>query len=373
MKVIRAETTYIRLPLRFPYTGGERYALGHAPHEASGAILIRLYTDSGHEGIGEVHVKGGGSEGIAIRQFIDYTLVPHIIGADPFQLQTILRKLWIVNQHQATVHVAGFDIALHDLIGRILDQPISALLGGKIRQRIPLTWNIPATRDLDWMEEQARIAVSSGFRHAIKVKTGTPWDLDALLRIQRGAGDVPLRPDDNGAFLAAESIARFRAARDRGVHFEFLEQPVPNHDLRGLRQVHKALNERVMYHTGFIEPAIAAQLLQYRYADAVSIPVFRHGIFGTVQLMRAFAAVGVAVTMGSGLEGTIAATAALHVASAVDNLRIPVDTLGPLWLETDIVTNGPHYAAGYAEAPDQPGLGITIDWQCVRDLAMHRA
>ncbi|MCL5946849.1 MAG: hypothetical protein M1298_02360 [Chloroflexi bacterium] len=371
MKITHVETTYIRLPLRFPYTSGERYALGHAPHEASGAILIHLYTDSGHEGIGEIHIKGGGLEGIPIQQFINHTLVPHVLGADPLQLQTILQQLWIANQHQATVHVAGFDIALHDLIGHILGQPISILLGGKIRQQIPLTWNIPATRDLDWMEEQARTAVAHGFHHVIKVKTGTPWDIDALLHVQRGAGDVPLRPDDNGAFLAAESIARFRTARDRGVRFEFLEQPAPNHDLPGLRQVSKALNERVMYHTGFVEPTVAAQLLQHRYADAVSIPVFRHGIFGAVQLMRAFAAAGIAVTMGSGLEGTIAATAALHVASTIDNLRLPVDTLGPLWLETDIITSGPRYAGGYAEAPDQPGLGVTVDWQRVRELTIR--
>jgi L-alanine-DL-glutamate epimerase-like enolase superfamily enzyme len=39
----------------------------------------------------------------------------------------------------------------------------------------------------------------------------------------------------------------------------------------------------------------------------------------------------------------------------------PVDTLGPLWFEDDILLERPTFAAGYAKAPDEPGLGIKLD------------
>ncbi|MCL4543481.1 MAG: hypothetical protein M1118_02605 [Chloroflexi bacterium] len=370
MRITVVETTYVRLPLAFPYSGGERLSRGDRPHEHTGLVLVRLRTDAGFEGVGEIHVKGGGPEGHGVKRFVDHVLAPVVIGADPRELQPLLQRLRMANLHQSTVHVAGFDIALYDLLGHITSLPLWALLGGRVREQVPLTWNVPATRDLDWMEEQARLAVTRGFQHVIKVKTGTPWDVEALERVQRGAGSVPLRPDDNGAFLASESIQRFHAARERGVRFELLEQPAPNRDLAGLRQVGVALGERVMYHTGYLDPAIAARLLEQRFADVVSIPVFRHGIWEAVQLMRTFEVAGIGVTMGSGLEGTIAATAAIHVASAVDALRFPIDTLGPLWCKEDIVTAPPHFATGYAVAPAGPGLGLEVDWECVREFAV---
>jgi L-alanine-DL-glutamate epimerase-like enolase superfamily enzyme len=106
---------------------------------------------------------------------------------------------------------------------------------------------------------------------------------------------------------------------------------------------------------------VAAELLRQRVADVVSVPVFRHGVREAVQLMRAFAVAGVGCAMGSGLESTIAATAAIHVASAVANLRYPVDTLGPLWFAEEIVKEPPLFARGYAVPPEKPGLGIELD------------
>jgi muconate cycloisomerase len=248
--------------------------------------------------------------------------------------------------------------------------PLYQLLGGKVRDRVALTWNVPADRDIDTMVRQTRAAVEQGYTNVIKVKTGTPWDVEALVRIQEAAGDAPLRPDDNGAFQAAESIDRFRRARDRGVRYELLEQPAPNHDLQGLRRVADALGERVMYHVGYVERPVAAELLRQRVAEVVSVPVFRHGVREAVELMRAFGLVGIGCAMGSGLESTVAATAAIHVASAVANLRYPVDTLGPLWFAQDIVKEPPVFERGFAVPPDKPGLGIELDEQVVEQLRM---
>ena len=58
---------------------------------------------------------------------------------------------------------------------------------------------------------------------------------------------------------------------------------------------------------------------------------------------------------------TIAATPAIHVATALRNLNHPIDTLGPLYLAEDILLESPHFAAGFAVAPEAPGLGIELD------------
>jgi L-alanine-DL-glutamate epimerase-like enolase superfamily enzyme len=384
------QTRFVRIPLAFSYQGGLGATGGARPRgpgahpspstaggdpagagQYTGSVILRLQTDDGLTGIGDVIVKGGDPRaGQAAALYVESMLAPHLIGQSPFDVDRLMAKLWGLTVHDSSVYAAGVDLALHDLMGKALGVPLYRLLGGRTRQQVPLTWNVPATRDVDLMVRQAAGAVERGFRHVIKVKTGTPWDVEALVAIQQAIGpQVPLRPDDNGAFLAGDSIVRFRAARERGVRFECLEQPAPNEDLAGLRRVAEALGERVMYHVGYVRPVVAYEIIRQRACDVVSVPVFRHGLRQASQLVRAFELAGIGCAMGSGLESSIAATAAIHAATALENYGYPIDTLGAHWFAEDILKDTSHFGAGYAVAPDKPGLGIELDWQQVDKLS----
>jgi muconate cycloisomerase len=380
VRITAVRTRFVRLPLAFTYQGGKSL-VGGRPMGAggpvgptdpnrptrsgqfTGSVILFLDTDAGVTGIGDVIVKGGDPRaGRAAVQFVEAFIAPALIGQSPFDIEKVTDRLWGITTHDSSVFAAGADVALHDLMGKLLGVPLYKLLGGKTRDRVPLTWNVPANRDISVMVEQARDAVERGFRHVVKVKTGTPWDVEALTAIQQAIGpDVPLRPDDTGAFLAADSIKRFRAARDRGVVYETLEQPAPNHDLPGLRRVAEALGERVMYHVGYVQPSVASELIRLRYAVVVSVPVFRDGLHLAAQLVRAFELVGIGCVMGSGLESSIGATAAIHAATALQNYCYPIDTLGAHWFAEDIVADTTHFGIGYATAPEGSGLGIELD------------
>lgn len=375
--ITTVETRFVRLPLAFSYTSG-RGALGKRPMgpvlgQHTGSVIVLLKTDDGLTGIGDIIVKGGHpAAGHAARQFVDAFIAGSLVGQSPFDVDKIMARLWGITTHDSTVFAAGIDIALHDLMGKALGVPLYKLLGGRSRERVPLTWNVPATRDIDLMVHQARDAVERGFRHVVKVKTGTPWDVEALVAIQEAIGPhVPLRPDDNGAFLAGDSIKRFGAARARGVVYECLEQPAPNEDLQGLRRVADALGERVMYHIGYVRPVVAYEIIRQRACDVVSVPVFRHGLRQAAQLVRAFELAGIGCAMGSGLESSIAATAAIHAATALENYCYPIDTLGAHWFAEDIVVDTSHFGIGYATAPEKPGLGIELDWDQVDKLSVE--
>jgi muconate cycloisomerase len=369
------ETRFVRIPLAFAYSSG-RGALGRRPMgpgagQYTGSVIVLLKTDDGLTGIGDIIVKGGDPRaGRAAALYVETFLAGSLIGHSPFDVDRIMARLWGITTHDSSVYAAGIDIALHDLMGKALGVPLYRLLGGRTRERVPLTWNVPATRDIGLMVRQATEAVGRGFRNVVKVKTGTPWDVEALVAIQEAIGrDVPLRPDDNGAFLAGDSIQRFRTARDRGVVFECLEQPAPNDDLQGLRRVADALGERVMYHVGYVRPVVAYEIIRQRVCDVVSVPVFRHGLRQASQLVRAFELAGIGCAMGSGLESSIGATAAIHAATALENYCYPIDTLGPHWFSEDVITDTSHFGNGFAVAPERPGLGIELDWAQVDRLS----
>lgn len=364
MKITSVETVYVRLPLAFMYRAGHAFAHDLPGREYTGSLIVMLHTDEGITGIGDIIVKGGRpGEGQAAKLYLDNALAPLLIGADPFNKERHLRQLWEANWHQSTVFVAGLDIAMHDLLGKALGVPVYKLLGGRTREKVALTWNVPADKDINVMVRQAAEAVENGFTNVIKIKTGTPWDVPAMVAIQKAIGpEVPLRPDDNGTFLAGDAIQRFKKARDQGAVYELLEQPAPNSDLPGLRRVAEALGERVMYHIGHIRREVADTLISHKYCDVASVPVFRHGLWQAAQLVNAFEVASIGCAMGSGVEGTIAATAAIHLATALKNMSYPVDTLGPLWFADDIVKERPEFAAGFAKAPNAPGLGLELDW-----------
>ena len=371
MKITAVETLFVRIPMAFSYAGGASAARGGTRIEYTGSVIVKLHSDEGYVGLGDVIVKGGNPvEGRATKLYVDERLAPVLIGQDPFDLEALLDQLWGANLHQSSIFVAGVDIALHDLVCKALGIPLYKFLGGKARERVPLTWNVPSNPDTSIMVRQATEAVEKGFTNVVKVKCGAPWDVEALAAIQKVVGDVPLRPDDNGAFPAGESIVRYRRARDLGVSFELLEQPAPNTDLAGLRRVGDALGERVMYHVGYVEPVVAVELIRQNVADVVSVPVFRHGVRQATQMVRAFELASIGCAMGSGLESSIAATAAIHVATALRNMRYPVDTLGPLWFAEDVLKERPEFGAGFARAPEAPGLGIELDDRQVEKLRL---
>ncbi len=362
MKITSVETVGVKLPMAFMYRAGHAFAYDLPGRDYTGSLIINIRTDEGVTGIGDVAIKGGRPEEVrAAKLYVDTTLAPYLLGKDPFDIEALTNQLWQANWHQNAVYVAGIDIALHDLMGKALGVPVYKLLGGRARPRVPLTWNVPADADINVMVHQAAAAVEDGFTNAIKIKTGTAWDVPAMVAIQKAIGpDVPLRPDDNGTFRAGDSIQRFRRAREQGAVYELLEQPVPNADLPGLRRVSSALGERVMYHVGYVERVMAHAIIAQNAADAVSVPVFRHGLRQAAQLVKAFEVASIGCAMGSGLEGSIAATAAIHLATALQNMCYPVDTLGPLWFAEDILKERPEFGHGFAVAPDGPGLGIEL-------------
>src|SRR4051794_33861270 len=135
------------IPCRVPFR--QTFVIGRGQVGTAGAsgqhVFVRLETEDGHVGWGETRALPVWSyetvESItyAVRNY----LAPLVTGRSPFELNAIQRAMYetltpSVSNGQPFAKSA-VDIALHDLQGQLSGQPVHALLGGKVRDRVPLT------------------------------------------------------------------------------------------------------------------------------------------------------------------------------------------------------------------------------------------
>src|SRR5690606_37287938 len=105
------------------------------------AVIVRIETDNGIVGWGECHTPVAGEITKAV---IDELLAPVVIGADPRDIHPLWERMYATMRIRGQTGgyqleaISGIDIALWDVVGKAVGVPIAKLLGGKIRDRVPV-------------------------------------------------------------------------------------------------------------------------------------------------------------------------------------------------------------------------------------------
>ncbi|HEX2514220.1 MAG TPA: enolase C-terminal domain-like protein, partial [Chloroflexota bacterium] len=285
---------------------------------------------------------------------------PVLRGASPFEPGPTLARLEAALGPERAAWRAGVEFALHDLAGKALGVPLYQLLGGRVRQRVPLAYTM-GMRPLDQLAAEARRAADGGFRHCIKLKLGAGEDLDYVLAVARAVPGVPVRPDSNMGHDRATAAALLGTLREAGVALELVEDPCPLEwaEWAGLAQ---AYGVRLSIHGHLRGPADVLALVRHgRGIAAANLDPFRWGVRGLVQAAGALEYAGIGAMMGTSHATGIKTAVELHLATAVPNLRFPSDIIGPLILAGDLLRAPLDLSAGAAPAPEGPGLGIELD------------
>ena len=359
MKITDIRCVPVLCPRKRAYGGVTTTALGPAAY--SDYTIVFVETDAGIVGLGEVDsvFKRRGS---LLYHDLVTALVPAAVGEDPFRIAWIVQKMdrALDGVEEAK---AGIEMALWDIVGKALDTPVYNLLGGKIRDRIPLSYSIPFGLPDD-MAELACERVKWGHR-TIKVKVGSEdsaRDIAAVKLIRKAIGpDVKLRVDGNMGWQTAKQAIQVIRAREEH-NLELVEQPLAAYDLDGMAEVRRSINVPLMADESIRNPRSAMQVIRHQAADIANVYVTEAG--GLLNAAKIFAmceAAGMPCMIGSMPEFGIGTAAQIHLGVAMPNLGPDSDTCGVLYHQEDLLQTPLRIENGFSYPPEGPGLGIEID------------
>jgi L-Ala-D/L-Glu epimerase / N-acetyl-D-glutamate racemase len=266
------------------------------------------------------------------------------LGDDPFLIEDIMSNLdHLIRFHPAAK--AAVDMALYDLVGKILHVPVYKLLGLNPKH----TPQTSFTLGIDTPENMAKKALLARDYPILKVKVGTKHDLDNLKAI-REASSATIRVDANTAWTPKEAIRMINALAPYNI--EFVEQPIAPRDLEGLRLIRENVSVPIIADESCVTiddiPRLAGCV------DGVNFKLMKsNGITNVLKMIHVARAHNLRVMIGCMIESSLAITAAAHLTPLVDY----ADLDGNLLIDNDPY-EGVKVINGKLMLPDAPGLGI---------------
>lgn len=344
-----------------------QHKLSQTSVTAQNYVLVRLRLAGGAEGIGEAATLGGprwSEESVeAIKANIDAYLGPAIQGMRADLFEEAGRRMDLAAKRNNAAKGA-VETALFDAVGKALGVPAWTLLGGAVRDRIPVLWTL-ASGDVGQEIEEAREKLHRRLHRTFKVKIGAAApevDLDRMRRLVDAlAGRAEFIVDANQAWDEAASARCLPVLRELGVRL--VEQPVPAWNVPAMARLRQRpdvppllADESVFDAHDMLRVASAGA------ADAVSLKIVKHaGLLGTRKVAAVAEAAGIGLYGGCLLESSVGAAAHLQVFSTFRDLAWGCEHFGPQILREDLVREPLHFADFHVHIPSGPGLGVFLD------------
>jgi len=311
------------------------FTIARGSETTAHTAIFRLQYD-GLEGLGETAPIARYGE--SVESVLAHFAARPLACGDPFALETMLAGI-------PPAARCGLDVALHDLIGKILGRPLWQLFGLD-RTATPQT---SFTIGIGTIEETLAKVEEIRDHPILKIKLGKGNEIETIAAI-RARYTGAIRIDANEGWTAGEAVAVLRELARYDI--EFCEQPIP----AGFPEQLRSIRERVAIPIVSDEDAQTAADLP-RLAgcvDGVNVKLVKcGGLRAALAMIHTARALGLRVMLGCMVESAILATAAAHISPLVDW----ADVDGP-FLVADDPFEGLSYDRGKLVLPDSPGLGV---------------
>jgi len=325
-------------------------------------VLVRVATQEGAVGWGEA-ASAPVMTGETLESIVAaiHHLTPVLIGRDARDIGGAMNamhgRLYGNNGAKAAI-----EIALHDLAAQAARCPVHALLGKKLRARMPLL-GVVGGGDLDGDLSDAAKKKTDGFAiYKIKVGVDTSEKDAARTRaICEVLGrDLLISADANQGFSREGALSYVRAVEGAGL--VFFEQPLDAHDLDGMAAVAAATSIALGADEGIHSLADIRAHHVAKAARGVSLKAIKlGGIAALTEAGRLCGELGMAVNISCKTgESSIACAAALQAACVIPEVAWGV-TMTHTGLSQDVTRTPIPTARGHVDALDRIGLGVDVD------------
>ncbi len=337
-------------------------------------VIVKITAEDGTFGYGEIGPLHGG--GIPVFEaIVNHKFKDLLIGEDAFDRERLYEKLlgrgtsaYAFGSKGAIVTaIAGVDIALWDLAGKLLGAPVYKLLGGATHKKIPAYASGFFGKDgrpltAEECAEEAKGYIDRGFKGVkMKVGFGEKKDCENLEQVRKVIGpDVGIMVDANQGFSYTEAVKMARIFAN--YNLTFLEEPIRITDLDAMADLSASGGAPIAagenYYTRYeFRDAIAKRAVNILQPDIIHA--------GGISECMKIAAIASAwnIPIAPHIHATVGVAASIHYLTAIPNTLMAeyITSGGSYKLRRAMYGDAYMAEDGYIQAPDKPGLGLNLD------------
>jgi L-alanine-DL-glutamate epimerase-like enolase superfamily enzyme len=343
---------------------GDRHICAYPPQAQS--CLVKITAEDGTVGWGEGHAPLGPRATVAV---VEDVLRPLLLGEDPLAIEMLWERMY--GSMRLRGHIAGYlleaiagvDIALWDLAGKLVGLPVYRLLGGPFTTTLPCYASGVPGATVEARAASAERFIAAGYT-AMKASIGRgsiDEDLAAVAAlVEAVAGRADVLVDAHGAYASHNALAVGRELQRLGVRW--LEDPLPPEDIEGYVALSAALELPIAAGETECTRWQFEERLRRKAVDVILPDICRAGGISEGRKIATVADLhntkwAAHVSMGTAIH----VAAAAHLAAASANFLVFEFSSTPNPIGDDLLTALLHPEGGFLQVPGGPGLGIEFD------------
>lgn len=363
------------------------YKEPHYRNQERCVTLVRIETSDGTEGWGEA-ISQFPEASLATKILVEDGFAPLLRGQDPLDVEVLWRKMcrhayWYGVEGIAAFAISGIDMALWDLKGKLLGQPVARLIGGRLKDSIPAMASILFDMEsLEWTLNEFRsfkeagygiVKAGWGMRPEAVFGQDRKRDLTYVREVRSVIGeDISLVVDVPGArglWDVPTAIQRFREWEP--YNLRWIEQPLPPADLAAHARLRAAVATPIGTGEDEWSPETYSRLIESNGVDVVQLDPGRClGITGCLEVIGMIERAGLKYSAHS-WSGALNTAASLHllaISSHGDTLDFKPHE-SPM--QHDLVEDPWTPIGGRLTLRDEPGLGVSIRGQVIEKYLLR--